>query len=76
MASEKLTNIYLYTRYERFWHWLQMVLIFLLLASPGWKFTIFTHMFGFDLAVEIHSFVGLTWLIAFAFFRVLDIYDW
>ena len=32
MAAEKMINVYLYTRYERFWHWLQMVLIFLLLT--------------------------------------------
>ena len=27
----KMNNIYLYTRYERFWHWLQMALILYLL---------------------------------------------
>lgn len=67
MASEKMTNIYLYTRYERFWHWLQMVLIFLLLITGLEVHGLYT-MFGFDLAVEIHSFVGITWLIAFVFF--------
>ena len=29
----KLVNTYLYTRYERFWHWLQMVLIVTLLVT-------------------------------------------
>jgi len=67
MAAGKLINVYLYTRYERFWHWLQMVLIFLLLATGLEVHGLFT-LFGFDLAVEIHNFVGLTWLIAFAFF--------
>ena len=67
MAAGKLINIYLYTRYERFWHWLQMVLIFLLLVTGLEIHGLFT-LFGFELAVEIHNFVGLSWLIAFAFF--------
>jgi len=67
MAAGKLINIYLYTRYERFWHWLQMVLIFLLLVTGLEVHGLFT-LFGFELAVEIHNFVGLSWLIAFAFF--------
>jgi thiosulfate reductase cytochrome b subunit len=28
-----MINMYLYTRYERFWHWLQMALIFVLLVT-------------------------------------------
>ena len=67
MAAGKLINIYLYTRYERFWHWLQMVLIFLLLVTGLEVHGLFT-LFGFELAVEIHNFVGISWLIAFAFF--------
>lgn len=67
MAAGKMVNVYLYTRYERFWHWLQMVLIFLLLATGLEVHGLFT-LFGFKTAVEIHNFVGLTWLIAFAFF--------
>ena len=67
MAAEKMVNIYLYTRYERFWHWLQMALIFLLLVTGLEVHGLYT-LFGFDQAVEIHNFVGLTWLIAFAFF--------
>jgi len=67
MATEKMVNIYLYTRYERFWHWLQMVLIFVLLVTGLEVHGLYT-LFGFAQAVEIHNFVGLTWLIAFAFF--------
>ena len=33
MTNIKLKNIYLYTRYERFWHWLQAVLILILLIT-------------------------------------------
>ena len=64
---KKMVNIYLYTRYERFWHWLQMTLIFILLAT-GLEVHGVYHLLGFHNAVEVHNFVGLTWLIAFAFF--------
>ncbi|MGA6924892.1 MAG: cytochrome b/b6 domain-containing protein, partial [Desulfosarcina sp.] len=64
---KKLINIYLYTRYERFWHWLQTVLIFILLLT-GFEIHGTYSLLGFELAVEVHYFVGLTWLIAFAFF--------
>lgn len=64
---KKLINIYLYTRYERFWHWLQTFLIFILLLT-GFEIHGIYSLLGFELAVEVHNFVGLTWLIAFAFF--------
>ena len=62
-----LTNIYLYTRYERFWHWLQMVFIIILLVTGFEVHGLFTWL-GFETAVAVHNTVGLTWLIAFAFF--------
>jgi thiosulfate reductase cytochrome b subunit len=65
--SKKMTNIYLYTRYERFWHWLQMALILLLLLT-GFEVHDKYRLFGFHTAVVVHNFVGLTWLIAFVFF--------
>ncbi|MDJ0781404.1 MAG: cytochrome b/b6 domain-containing protein [Desulfosarcinaceae bacterium] len=66
MAS-KLKNIYLYTRYERFWHWLQMALILILLIT-GFEVHDQITLLGYETAVAVHNFVGLTWLIAFAFF--------
>jgi thiosulfate reductase cytochrome b subunit len=62
-----MVNIYLYTRYERFWHWLQTILILLLLIT-GFETNGVIKLFGFELAAEIHKFAGLTWLISFAFF--------
>jgi len=67
MASIKMVNIYLYTRYERFWHWLQMVLIFILLVT-GFEINGTYSLLGFESAVSVHNTAGLTWLIAFAFF--------
>jgi thiosulfate reductase cytochrome b subunit len=64
---KKRVNIYLYTRYERFWHWLQMALIFILLVTGFEVHGTFSFL-GFGKAVNVHNFVGLTWLIAFAFF--------
>ena len=67
MHSIKTLTTYLYTRYERFWHWLQMVLIFLLLIT-GFEIHGLYSLMGFRKAVDIHNFVGITWVIAFAFF--------
>src|SRR5210317_2673826 len=67
VATNNLTNIYLYTRYERFWHWLQTVLIVLLLIT-GFEVKGLYTLMGFKTAVEVHNFAGNTWLIAFLFF--------
>lgn len=65
--ATKMQNIYLYTRYERFWHWLQMALIMILLVT-GFEVHGKLNLLGYEKAVAVHNFVGLTWLIAFAFF--------
>ncbi len=65
--QSKMTNIYLYTRYERFWHWLQMALIIILLIT-GFEVHGAFNWLGFETAVKVHNFAGITWLIAFAFF--------
>jgi len=67
MTAKKMTKMYLYTRYERFWHWLQMLLILVLLVT-GFEIHGTFKLLGFETAVEVHNYVGLTWLIAFAFF--------
>jgi len=67
MTGPKMTPIYLYSRYERFWHWLQAVLILVLLLT-GFEINGAYTLLGFATAVRWHNAVGLTWLIAFAFF--------
>jgi thiosulfate reductase cytochrome b subunit len=62
-----MVNLYLYTRYERFWHWLQSVVIIILLLT-GFEVHSTLSLFGFQAAVNLHNVVGLTWLILFAFF--------
>jgi len=64
---KKMVQIYLYTRYERFWHWLQTLLILLLLLT-GFEVHGSHNLLGFSRAVSIHNFAGLAWLIAFGFF--------
>ena len=63
---KKMVPIYLYTRYERFWHWLQAALIAVLLVT-GFEVHGTFKLLGFEQAVKIHNWVGLTWLVAFAF---------
>jgi len=65
--TKKLITIYLYTRYERFWHWLQTILITLLLIT-GFEIGGLYTLFGYERAVDVHETVGITWLITFAFF--------
>jgi thiosulfate reductase cytochrome b subunit len=65
--SAKMRNIYLYSRYERLGHWLQMLFILVLLAT-GFEIHAGYSFFGFHSAVKIHNFIGLAWLITFAFF--------
>ena len=60
-------RLYLYSRYERFWHWLQAALILGLLAT-GLEVHGAFSWFGYKRAVTWHSALGVTWLVAFAFF--------
>ncbi len=66
MLNNKVV-IYLYSRYERFWHWLQSALIIVLLLT-GFEIHQGFTLLGFHSAVKVHNYLGLTWLIAFAFF--------
>ncbi len=67
MNEKKIIKIYLYTRYERFWHWLQAFIIILLLIT-GFEIHGTYTLLGFQTAVNVHNFVGLSWIILFAFF--------
>ncbi len=67
MTDKKMINIYLYTRYERFWHWLQTAIIIILLIT-GFEVHDTYAWLGFKAAVDVHNYVGLAWLVLFAFF--------
>jgi thiosulfate reductase cytochrome b subunit len=66
-VPDKVKRIHLYTRYERSWLWLQMAFILVLLAT-GMETHGLYSILGYERAVAVHNFVGLAWLITFAFF--------
>lgn len=61
-----MEKIYLYTRFERFWHWLQSLLIAVLLIT-GFEIHNTFNLLGFELAFKIHNYAAWTWLILFVF---------
>ena len=62
----KMERVYLYTRFERFWHWAQAALVFIL-ALTGYEIHMGYDLFGFKRAVEWHNVLGITWLVLYAF---------
>lgn len=77
MNERKMTKIYLYTRFERFWHWVQALLIVLLLVT-GFEVHGFYELLGFERAVKWHNYLGITWLVLFVFivFWLLTTGEW
>ncbi len=49
-----MQKVYLYSRYERFWHWTQAFLI-LFLALTGFEIHGSFRLFGFENAVHLHN---------------------
>lgn len=61
-----MEKIYLYSRFERFWHWVQGLLIILLMIT-GFEIHGYYTLLGFETAEKVHSTIGLSWLILFVF---------
>jgi thiosulfate reductase cytochrome b subunit len=57
---------YIYSGYERFWHWAQAILISLLVLS-GFEIHGTFAFFGFRSAVAIHNFTAITYLLLVVF---------
>ena len=70
-------KIYIYTRFERFWHWAQTLLILVLLLT-GFEIHGSLTLFGFNTAFTIHNFCAWAWLILYAFivFWMLTTGEW
>ncbi len=66
MSAAKMVKIYLYTRFERFWHWIQALLIMGLLLT-GFEIHGAYQLLGFERAASWHNFLGISWLILFVF---------
>ncbi len=62
----RLEKIYLYTRFERFWHWVQAAFV-VLLGLTGFEIHSGYQLFGFKRAVEWHNTLGIAWLVLYAF---------
>jgi thiosulfate reductase cytochrome b subunit len=62
----EMKKIYLYTRFERFWHWMQAALILGLLITGLEIHGSYTWL-GFKTAVEVHNFCAWTWIVLYAF---------
>ncbi|MBU0620893.1 MAG: cytochrome b/b6 domain-containing protein [Gammaproteobacteria bacterium] len=59
-------RIFLYKRYERFWHWSQALLVISMLVT-GFEVHGTYHLFGFEKAVNLHTIFAWTLLTLWAF---------
>ena len=60
------SRIYLYKRYERFWHWSQAALVIFMLVT-GFEIHGVYKNFGFQRAVELHTLAAWSLLTLWAF---------
>lgn len=57
-----MSKVKIYSKFERFWHWTQMLLI-LLLAITGFEIHSTFKCFGYYRAVQLHSIAGWVFLV-------------
>lgn len=69
--------VYIYKAFERFWHWMQALLIFFLVAT-GFEIHGSYKFFGYENAVEYHNYAAyaLIILIIFAIFWHFSTGEW
>ena len=72
-----MKKVYLYKRFERFWHWGQTILI-LLLIFTGYEIHGNTHYMGYASAVTIHNYSAWAFIIlaALAIFWHITTDEW
>jgi thiosulfate reductase cytochrome b subunit len=70
-------QVYIYKAFERFWHWMQAILI-LFLAATGFEIHGSIKFFGYQNAVEYHSIAAYSFivLIIFAIFWHFTTGEW
>ena len=75
--GQPLTRIYLFKRFERFWHWAQAALI-IFMALTGFEIHGLYDVFGFSEAIHLHT--TAAWLLiglwAFAIFWHFSTGEW
>ena len=65
-ASTKTVRVYLYKRYERFWHWSQALLVLTMLFT-GFEVHGTYNVLGFAKAVNLHTLSAWALLVLWAF---------
>lgn len=72
-----MQKVYIYKRFERFWHWSQALLIFFL-ALTGFEVHDSIHLFGYEKAVSYHRIAAwmLIGLVVFAIFWHVTTGEW
>jgi len=77
MNGNNTKKIYLYTLFERFWHWAQAGLV-IVLAVTGYEIHGVYELFGFNLAHDIHVYSGWSLVILYVFivFWLLTTGEW
>ncbi|MGE5480585.1 MAG: cytochrome b/b6 domain-containing protein, partial [Chloroflexota bacterium] len=72
-----MASVYIYSAFERFWHWAQAALV-LLLAFTGFEIHGSYKFLGFEEAVRVHNISAYAFiaLIAFAIFWHLTTGQW
>jgi len=65
-ASPHPKGVYIFTVFERFWHWSQAALIICLLLS-GFEIHGFYSLFGFARALNLHVFAAFTLVVLWVF---------
>ena len=70
-------RVYIYKAFERFWHWMQALLIFFL-AATGFEIHGSINFFGYQNAVEYHNIAAYAFiiLIIFAIFWHFSTGEW
>ncbi len=61
-----MAKVLMYTRFERFWHWTQAILI-LVLAFTGFEIHGDLHVVGFEKAVKLHTVASWALLVLLLF---------
>lgn len=62
-----MKGVYLYTKYQRFWHWFQMGLM-LTLAFSGFIINDVLRIGDYYLSIRIHNIGGIVWITGFVLF--------
>ncbi len=72
-----MKKVYLYKRFERFWHWSQTLLIFTLIVT-GFEIHGSTNFIGYETSVKVHNIAAWAFLvlIVFAIFWHLTTDEW